>query len=208
MATVDQIIDACILAIGDEIAEPTEMSRVQILALINQCYQYDIGPLLKTLTSATITPTAGIGALPTDYLKVARVYDGVPNTNDPLIQISKIDDKVLDTDPTTQFMLPDNANIWIFGTTPTNTIKMYYYKLPTAVTDSSASTPSDLNAAYHIGVKGIFEAYVKAEYAKRMNNTYDQLDEIAMYSDLLNEIEDVHGRGKRDDTLPTITMEW
>ena len=211
MATADTIIDSCLEAIGESnTTTPVLMSRAKVLALCNSIY-IDVMKRVKALASyvydssdAGHTITAGVGTLPSDYLMMHRVYDGDAVDQTSLQWIRSIDDKVDDDADTSQFMVPDLQTLWIFGQTPTNDIKIYYYKKPTALTDANTSTPTLLDEKFHIGVKGIFEAGVKAEYAKRDNSTYDQLDMLALYEDLLNEIEAYHNRGKIDDEINVI----
>lgn len=204
MATTDKIIDYCLKGIGEDTASPVEMTRVEVLEIINQLYQNDIGKRLKNLVSfsydgsdAAHTITAGIGTLPTDFLLPSRVYDGDAPDDEPLIQIFTINEKVSATDVTMQYMLPDNENIWIFGTTPTSTIKMYYYKQPTALTDSASSSPTSLKSEFHIEP---FVWKVKEVYATRNNDTYDALDAKAMVLDYLDQIGFAHSAEKQDDS--------
>ena len=206
MATTDAIINACLEAIGEsDVTNPVLMTMAKVLALCNTIY-LDAMKKVRALATysydasdANHTITNGVGTLPTDYLMMHRVYDGDAPDDYPLNWIKSIDDKVNDTDTTTQFMIPDSQTLWIFGKTPTNTVKIYYYKKPAALTDAGSSTPTLLDEKFHVGVKGIFEAGVKAEYAKRDNSTYDQLDMLALYQDLLDEIGAYHNRNKVDD---------
>jgi hypothetical protein len=209
LATTDVIIDYCLKAIGEtEVDTPTEMTRDEVLELINQVYQNDIGKRLKVLGSYTYdgsdaahTITDGIGTLPVDFLAPAQVYDGDAPYQNPLREIFKIEDKVANDAPCSQYMLPDLTTLWIFGQTPSNTIKLYYYKKPVALTDAVTSSPTELDPLYHIGPRGIFETVIKMEYAKRNNDTYDQFDLLALYTDLLNEIEQRHTSGKKDNSI-------
>jgi len=216
LATTDVIIDHCLRAIAEEdTTSPVEMTRVQILELINSLYQYEIGERLRSIAAysydssdAAHTITAGVGTLPTDFLKPAQVYDGDAPTDAPLTQIFDIEDKVANTAITSQYMLPDNANLWIFGQTPTNTVKMYYHKKPVALTDSASSSPTELKNKFHIGPQGVFEAMIKTELAKNQNSTYDMMDMASLLADLLDEIEYAHTAGKRDDSMQTIIDVW
>ena len=208
MTTTDKIIDQCLKGIGEDTVAPVEFTRAEVLEIINQLYQNDIGKRIKNLASfsydssdAAHTITAGVGTLPADFLLPSQVYDGDAPTNDPLTQIFDIEDKVADTATTSQYMLPDNANLWIFGTTPTNTVKAYYYQKPTALTDSASSSPLALKPEFHID---IFVARLKEVYAMRQNNTYDMMDMKALVLDYLDQIETAHKMEKRDDALVKI----
>lgn len=211
ITTTDAIIDHCLKGIGEDTTAPVEMEREEVLTLINQLYQNDIGKRLKSLavysydaSDAAHTITAGVGTLPTDFLSPAQVYDGDAPTNNPLTQIFKIEDKVASISATTQFMLPDNANLWIFGSTPANTIKLYYYSKPAALTDSNSSSPTALREEFHID---IFVARVKEVYAMRQNNTYDMMDMRALIVDYLAQISDAHTTEKGDDTPARIIID-
>lgn len=210
-----KIIDYCLRGLGETtetLTNPQEMTRAEVLEIINQLYQNDIGKRLNSLASfsydasdAAHTITAGVGTLPTDFLSMANIYDGDAPTNAPLTQIFSIEDKVASAAEVSQYMLPDNANIWINGITPTNTIKAYYHAMPAALTDSSASTPTALKSEFHIDV---FVAKVKQVYAMRQNNTYDAMDMLALIADYLEQIEYAHSAEKRDDTTPRIIDVW
>lgn len=212
MATTDKIIDYCLKGIGEDTTAPVEMTRAEVLEIINQLYQNDIGKRLNSLASfsydasdAAHTITAGVGALPTDFLSMANIYDGDAPTNAPLTQIFSIEDKVENTALCSQYMLPDLINIWLFGQTPTNTIKMYYDAKPALLTDSSSSSPTNLKPEFHID---IFVAKIKQVYAMRQNNTYDAMDMLALIADYLEQIEYAHSAEKRDDTTPRIIDVW
>lgn len=204
MATTDKIIDACLKAINEEdTVNPVGMSRADVLDIINHLYQNDIGRRIKTLVSYTYdasdaahTITAGIGTLPPDFLLPAEVYDGDAPEQETLEQIFSIKDKVENDAATKQFLLPDNSSIWIFGQTPTNDIKLYYYKQPVVLTDANTSSPADLRTEYHLDV---FKWATKKEYALRQNNTNDVIDCEAYIQDYLKEIERAHTAGKQHD---------
>ncbi len=210
--TTDVIIDQCLKAIGEaDVDAPVEFSRAEVLALINQLYQNDIGKRLKLLATYTYdssdaahTITAGVGTLPSDFLLPAQCYDGDAPAQLPLTQIRTIDDKVADDANCRQYMIPNISTLWLFGKTPTNTVKLYYYQKPAALTDSSGSSPTELKDLFHIGTKGIFAYAVKAELAKNQNNTYDMMDMLATVEDLLNEIQFAHGAGNKDNSPESI----
>ena len=211
MSDTAKIIDYCLRGVGeaaDTLTAPQEMTRAEVLEIINQMYQFDIGKRIKSLASFSYdgsdpahTLTAGVGTLPADFLMMAQVYDGDAPTNAPLQQIFSIEDKVADTEATSQYMLPDTTHIWVYGTTPTTGIKTYYHPKPTALTDSSTSSPTALKDEFHID---IFVAKVKQVYAMRNNNTYDALDMLALITDYLNQIEYAHSAEKRDSSLQMV----
>jgi len=217
MASADKIIDKCLLAIGEDVADlanPVNMTRADVLELINNLYRNDIGERAYQLATYSYdasdgehTITAGVGNLPSDFLLPHFVYDGDAPTNDPLEQIFEIEDKVANDATTSQYMLPDNTHLWIFGQTPTNTIKMYYYTKPAALEDSATSYPVALLEQFHYSV---FEARVKQEYAIRLNNTEDENYQRALVygkGGYLDQIDYAHKTGKRDGSPQLIKME-
>lgn len=206
MATTDVILNYMFRAINESNpASPTNSvisTRAEMLEIANQLYQNDIGKRLKNLASYSYdasdtdhTITAGVGSLPSDFLLPHRAYDGDAPDDAPLTQIFDIEDKADDTDDTTQYMIPNNSNLWIFGKTPTNTIKLYYYEKPDALTDSSGSSPTALKSEFHID---IFEFKAKEVYAKRRNRIADMIDMRAAVDDLLDKIEKAHNIEKQD----------
>lgn len=207
--TTDEIINQCLKDIGEEDpANPVEMTREDCLRHIDLFYRNHIGKRLRLLTTysydasdADHTITAGIGPLPTDFLAPSRAYDG----DNRLKQIFDIDDKVSDTDPTSQYMLPDISNIWIFGTTPTGTVKLYYYRKPAALTDSSSSSPSELKEEFHVEP---FMRLIKKIYDSRNHDNDDVFDMEAYCQDYLNAIENAHRIEQMDDSPQTIEVVW
>lgn len=201
--TSDVIIDHCLKAIGeDDPDNPVEMTRVEVLSFIDSLYRNNIAKRLRLLATHTYdssdadhTITAGVGTLPSDFLAPSRVYDGDTRNNYPLEQIFNIDGKVSDTDTTSQYFLPNIKQIWIFGQTPTNTIKMYYYKKPPALTDSASSTPEYLKEEFHMHP---FTKAVQGVYASRNGDYGDEIDLEIYMQDILNEIEYAHNEGLRD----------
>lgn len=213
MATADKIIDYCLKGIGEmDVDAPVEMTRAETLEIINQLYQNDVAKRLNAIAAhsydgsdAAHTITNGVGLLPGDFLRVYRVYDGDANSHSPLMQIFSIEDKVADTAACTQYLLPNLTHIWIFGQTPSSTIKLYYLPRPAVLTDSSDSSPSALKPEFHLD---IFVARVKEIYAMRLNNTYDALDMKALQVDLLNQIEHAHSTEKRDESDQIVRIVW
>lgn len=205
----NKIIDACLRGIGEpDPANPVEMTRAEVMDLVNAIYQNEIGKRVKNLASFSYdgsdpahTITAGVGPLPTDFLEVSQVYNGDAPGQYPLDQIFKIADKVADDAICSQYMLPDNANLWVFGKTPAIGIKLYYYRKPVVLTDNALTSPVDLKEEFH---RDIFVARVKEVYAENTNNTYDMMDQRAKIEDLLTLIEQAHNNEKRDDTPRTI----
>lgn len=199
-----EIIDRCLRAIGEKDPDnPVEMTRPEVLSLINEFYQNEIGELLRNMTSivydgsdADHSITAGAGLLPSDFLLPARVYDGDAPKNKPLEQIFDIDNRESDTSKTSQYMIPNTTEIWIFGKTPTNTIKMYYYAKPEPLEDDSSSSPTALKDKFHVDP---FMIHVKEEYALRNNDLADLFDLKALKLDILDAIKKAHKTEKKDD---------
>ena len=213
--TTDEIINQCLLSIGEDsgtLAAPLSMSRADILAFINLIYQGPIASRLRLLKSysydasdAAHTITAGVGTLPSDFMAPSRVYDGDAPDDRPLTQITDINDKVDDDDATSQYMLPNMSEIWIYGTTPTDEIKMYYYFEPAALTDSASSSPSYLKKEFHMKP---FVKAIQGIYSTRNSDYADEIDLEVFLQDVLDEIEDAHTSGMRDDSPKTMKVVW
>jgi hypothetical protein len=215
LATTDVIINYMFSAIGEDTPDDPQngviSTRAEMLEILNQCYQYEIGPLLKNLATysydasdAAHTITTGVGTLPTDFLAPHLMYDGDAYNNPPLTQIFDIADKVDDDASTSQYMIPNNTQFWIFGQTPTNTVKLYYYQSPTALTDADSSSPTALKAKFH---KKIFEYEAKRVFALRRNRTADMIDMEAAKLEELKEIVAAYSIGKYDQ-FPRSVYGW
>lgn len=199
--TATEIVDACILALYDNTTTPVLMSREEVLAHINHAYTELMAEALNIQTSATITPTDGVGDLPTGYVAPLRVYDGTTK----LDQIFDIDEKVADTDATSQYWIPNETQIYLFGKTPTGTITMYHKAKPTALTESPSTSPTSLKGRFH---EVAFTTYIKMIRAKRLDNLQDYHVLWADWLDILDDIEASHNVGREDSTPDTIKGEW
>jgi hypothetical protein len=197
--TAAEIINQALLSIGEDfstLAAPVTMTRADILAYINILYQNKIGKALKRLTlyqydasDGAHTITAGIGALPADFLAPYRVYDGTIDAGTLLTQIFDIGEKVDDDDTTLQYILPTNTAIWIYGKTPTGNINLYYYAKPVALTDSAGSIPTALSEEFHV-TPFVYE--IKRQYAVRNDNVGDAYDLEVILESLVKDIEFEH----------------
>ncbi|NPV90064.1 MAG: hypothetical protein HPY50_04720 [Firmicutes bacterium] len=214
MISTDAIINNMFYAIGEKtpatsIKNRYIPSRVEMLAILNQLYQEEIGPLLENLAAfsydgsdADHTITAGVGGLPSDFLAPHEVYDGDAPDHPPLKQIMNLSDKVADDAECRQYLIPDGSHLWIFGKTPANTVKLYYIQRPAALADSGSSYPTALKPEFHRD--GIFEARAKKVRAFRSNDIASFIDLQALEQGCFGEIERAHTIGKRDDTPKVI----
>ena len=200
----DDIIDSCLRAIGENDPDyPVYMTRVLCLAHINDVYQEQIAERLRRMATysydasdAAHTITAGVGSLPADFLRPHRVCDGDVDDGTELEQIWDISDKKDNDDDMRQYLLVNESTIWFFGKTPTDTVKMYYFQKPAAVTDSSSSTPAALKSRFHYDV---FTTYIRFVRAKELNEyaTAERLG--AVLEAMLNDIEQAHRAGLQED---------
>ena len=161
--------------IDDNETTPTEISAAVMVLLINDAIR-DLAPDLNIIKSATPTFTAGVASLPADFISPVAVYDG----DVQLYEIHSITEKLADTATTSQYYIPNNTQIQIFGTTPTGTVTLWYQAYPAALS-ADADIPSEVPVKYH---PAIAEVYVKAKYYERLNRNYDA-------STLMNEWEGI-----------------
>jgi len=202
--TSDVIIDHCLRAIGEnDPANPVYMTRVLCLSHINDVYQNQIGERLRRLATYTYnasdaahTITSGVASLPSDFIKPSRVYDGTADDGTLLKQIRDIAVKVDDDSDMQQYLIANETTIWFFGLTPANTVNMYYYQKPTAVTDSSSSSPSALKAKFHYDA---FTTYIRFIRAKELNENNTAMSLGVVFEGILDEIEYAHSAGLDDD---------
>jgi len=193
--TTDDIISQTLLAIGEDssaLAAPVLMTRSDILAYMNILYQNRIGRVLKRLTlysydasDAAHTITAGVGALPPDFLEACRMYDG----DNLLTQISDLADKATDDAVTSRYIVVNNTTFWLYGQTPTTGIEFYYYAKPAALTDSVASSPAALKEEFHV-MPFVYE--IKKLYALRNNEAGDAYDLEVILEATIRDIEFAH----------------
>jgi hypothetical protein len=207
MATTTKNVDWCLLALEEDsadLAAPEEMTRADVLEAMNEIYQNDIAEKMGLIKSASIVITSGVGSLPSDWVKAHRIYDGDAPDDNPLEQIFDIDERVESTADTTQYMLPDDDNIWVFGITPTTGIKAYYIYAPAALTESPSTTPV-LKAKFH---RKIFPAYIRQVYAMNNGMKAKEFEMGRLVESILNDIENEYTTGKRDAEQDTIKGEW
>lgn len=208
-----EIIDYCLKAIGEEdLIEPVFMTREEVLTLVNIIYQGPIARRLKLLKSYSYdgsdsahTITDGVGTLPADFDRPSQVYDGDAPDNKPLVVIHDIADRVADTDETTQYFLPRTGEIWLFGKTPSSTVKMYYYFEPPALEDSTDSTPTYLPKQFHLKP---FEKAVQAWYSTRNADYMDEQELEIFLMDILDDIERYCDDKAIDDSPRQIEVVW
>lgn len=211
LATTKQIIDWMLRGVGisqEELDSPDEsiMSREYALSLINELRKGPIAEAIGNIKSAALVITDGIATLPSDWVKPHRVYDGDAPDQEPLEQIFDIEDKVADDDATSQYMLPDNSTMWIFGKTPEYGIKAYYIYFPESdLTDDNNSSPVELKAKFH---RDIFVAYARKIDAINNNDPDTEAEQGALVEALLKEIKMEYSIGKRDEAIQKIDVEW
>lgn len=159
----------------DNEANPTEIPVAVLTGIINDALR-DIAPYLNIEKSEDLTFTAGVATLPDDFLAPIAVYDDDVR----LTQISRVTDKVDSDQTTSQFYIPNATQIYIYGTTPTGTVTLWYQAYPSALDDDS-DIPTDIPAHFHSAIP---ETYVKAIYKKRLNQLGD-------FGQLMNQWQDI-----------------
>lgn len=151
-------------ALKDNSANPQKIDATTLVSVLNDALQ-DLAYDMQIIKSGTLTFSNGVASLPNDFLQVVAVYDG----DSLLEQIEDITDKVDDSDTTSQFFIPNLTQIYIYGTTPTGTVTLWYYATPAALANDS-DTPSNLPERFH---RYLATVWVKKEVEFRNNQLAD-----------------------------------
>jgi hypothetical protein len=173
----------CWIKLDDDPTAPQLVDDTTMGRWINDALQ-SLAPELKLLDDAALTFTDGVATLPTDFVAPEMVRDG----DRALVQIFDLADAVSTTGPTYQYYIGDNTSLYIFGTTPTGTVTLYYYKTPAALVNAD-DAPSQLPLRFHDRIW----AYVKAQYMAQTNRH----EEYARFMNIWEtEVKAVVGRQK------------
>ena len=151
-------------AIDDNESSPNKISATVMLGLINDAIR-DLGSKLNIVKSATLTFTTGVASLPSDFISPVAVYDG----NVILSELRDIKYKVANDATTSQFYIPNNTEIHIFGQTPEDTVTLWYMSHETALA-LDADIPANIPVQFHYAIP---EIYVKAKYCFKNNRMGD-----------------------------------
>lgn len=144
----------CWWAIDDNPTTPKEIDTTTMGLLINEAIN-DLTENLYLAKSATVSFTSGVGNLPADFYRPLEL-----KFNDTVLeQIRSIGDAVTGDGPTTQFYIPDNATIRVYGSYTTATAP----GAPTLADSGAAGLP---NGTYLGKV-----TYVNAEGAETAGGT-------------------------------------
>jgi hypothetical protein len=135
---------------------------------------------LNIVKSATPAFVAGVASLPSDFIKPVAVYDDTKK----LYEIRSIEDKAEDTADATQYYIPNNSQLYIFGLTPTGTVKLWYKGYPDELS-LDADIPSEIPSRYHYAIPEIF---VKAKYNLRNNRMGDYAGLMSLWEQVKAEI--------------------
>ena len=145
--------------IEDDATNPSEITAVEMIALINQAVQ-DIGQDLNIVKSATITLTANVGAIPPDFIKPIRMEDSGAL---PIAQIKDINEK----DSYSQcWYATDYDTFTVYPTTDTEATVTLYYQAKPAALSGATDEPSDIPLHLHHYIP---EVYIKGMYALKRN---------------------------------------
>lgn len=177
-------------AIDDNETTPTEISATVMAQLVNDAIR-DLAPSLNIVKSATPTFTSGVASLPADFISPVSVYDGTTL----LHEIHSVTDKVADTAATSQYFIPNNTEIDIFGITPTGTVTLWYKGSPTALS-ADADIPSEVPLKFH---PAIAEIYVKAKYYAKLGRNYDAASLMNEWEALKKEVNGYTNHDRKAD---------
>lgn len=162
-------------AIEDDATTPSEITAAEMIALINQAVQ-DIGQDLNIVKSATITLTANVGALPSDFIKPIRMED---TDALPIAQIKNINEK----DNYSQcWYVTDYDTFTVYPTTDTEATVTLYYQAKPAELSGATDEPSDIPLHLHHYIP---EVYVKGMYALKRNYP----DEYVYYMQIWDDVK-------------------
>lgn len=183
----------CWRAIDDTPANPQLIDNDLMEELING-FLKKLGDVMYIERAAQLTITDGVAELPGDFISANAVYHGTQ----ALKRISRIQDKADDTAVTSQYYIPNNTEIYVFGKTPIEDVTLYYYAYPAELTEDS-DVPSELPLMFH----SVFEMYIKTWYAFQTGDIANYATLTALIEQrIIPEIEHVCSRDKR----PVIIM--
>lgn len=186
-------------ALKDNASNPQKIDATTLVTVINAGIQ-DLGPVLNKVKSATPTFTAGVATLPTDFLEPIAAYDG----DTLLIQIDDIKDKVEDDATTSQYFIPNSTQIYLYGTTPSGTVTLWYLASPAALSQTT-DVPSDVPTRFH---HFIAEIWVPAMVALRNNQLADYGAFIQLWQQVRGEVGYACKHDRAAQVLHGIEVAW
>lgn len=144
-------------SIKDNSSNPQLIDATTMNTLINAALK-DLASELSIIKSAALSFVGGVASLPSDFFSPEACYHGTA----PMKQLNKINQgRVADNADTSQFFIPDNSNINIYGKTPSNTVTLWYKSYPDELTGDSAA-PTELPERFH--------AYIPTVWVPAMND--------------------------------------
>ena len=160
--------------IEDDATNPSEITAVEMIALINQAVQ-DMGQDLNIVKPATISLTANVGALPSDFIAPVRMEDADAQ---PITQIKDINEK----DSFSQcWYATDYDTFTVYPTTEAETSVTLYYQAKPAALSGATDEPSDIPLHLHHYIP---EVYVKGMYALKRNNPDEYVYYMRIWDDV------------------------
>lgn len=167
--------------IDDSPTNPIEINDTLMGEYINDAVQ-DLAESLNIVKSANLTFSSGSAWLPDDFVSSIKAWDGTKE----LKRLHSLNDKTVtdDTTDASEYFLPNDGTIRIYGTNLTGTFKLEYKSAPDLLVNDN-DTPELIPARYHHFIP---EIYVKAQYALKNGRTNSYRVFMSMWEDIRREI--------------------
>jgi len=160
---------------------PIEISDELMGEYINDAVQ-DLADSLHIVKSANLSFSGGAAWLPDDFIAPVKAWDG----DRELKRLHSLFDKTVidDTTDASEYFLPNDGTIRIYGTNLTGTFKLEYKATPDQLSNDN-DTPELIPARYHHFIPDV---YVKAQYALKNGRTNSYRVFMSMWEDIRREI--------------------
>jgi len=181
--------------VDDDPTNPNEITKIKMDILINQAVA-NLADILNINKSDTITLTANVGTLPTDFHAPVRLEDSDEN------YIEQIDD-INDKGGYSQCWYIGNATTFtVYPTTTAEATATMYYKAYPAALSNATDVPSDIPSEFHHYIADI---WVKAHYALKKNFLDEYTGLMLLWDDVRNQIAKACGNRRSATMIHTIT---
>lgn len=167
--------------IDDNPDNPIEIDDALMGEYINEAVQ-DLADALHIVKSANLSFNNGSAWLPDDFLEPVKAWDG----SRELKRLYSLNDKTVtdDTTDASEYIIPNDGTIQIFGSHLTGTFKLEYIAAPDPLSNDNDTTEL-IPARYHHFIP---EIYVKAQYSLKNGRTNTYRTYMSLWEDIRNEI--------------------